>query len=241
MKTYHVLFILTFAASALCAEIIDWKDKRGNTLRASLEKTYMKDGTICGILQPENKNKQIQVSEKTLGEKSAKKMKHMFLDQFNAPGAIRGDIEGNFLNLLKTRPHHVSDNNWPRWLFPVSGSYTVTSSRPRLNQPYVWYAVLIEKKDSTRMLLRPHSTGARYSLNRKELDTNKFKRNNFSTKGEICEYTSKNSEPKVILWRCELWCNGVLIDLNSNSSEKLLSRYDIPKDWYTHKKGIFNN
>ncbi len=121
----------------------------------------------------------------------------------------------------------------------ISYSYRLTSDQKRIKRPILCCYIIVEHPDSTRQtfydnsILPSNGGSAAYSAREPEVDVNKAKSFQGKTVGSpfYPNYVFAEKD-KILILRCELWQNGVLLDAYSSKTNAEIEKLGITANWY---------
>lgn len=123
-------------------------------------------------------------------------------------------------------------------------SYTISTELPRIKQPIIMTAALVKRGNTSLFRYKgPPESQNQYGATEKEFMDSVFQ----SKKRMIVDATTvqynkiRNEKIKtfrvddnsdVLLWRIELWCDGVLLDVATDATAQKLKALSISEDWH---------
>jgi hypothetical protein len=124
----------------------------------------------------------------------------------------------------------------------VAYSYQITSGQERIKRPVLSFYLKVEHPDTTRSThYAEYNPSWRWdqaarSKREPEVAANTVRSVRGQTSGSpfFPNYVSADKD-KILVLRCELWQDGVLLDEYTSSSAKELEKLGIPPDWYQKK------
>lgn len=124
----------------------------------------------------------------------------------------------------------------------VSYSYQVTSGQERIKRPVLSFYLMVEHPDTTRSThYADYNPSWRWdqaarSKQAAEVAANTVRSVQGKTSGSpfFPNYVFADKD-KILVLRCELWQDGVLLDEYTSRNAKELEKLGIPPDWYKKK------
>ena len=121
----------------------------------------------------------------------------------------------------------------------ISYSYRLTTDQQRIKRPILSCYIIVEHPDSTRstyydISILPSLGGqAAYSARAPEVDVNKVKSFQGKTVGSpfYPNYVFAEKD-KILILRCELWQDGVLLDAYSSKTDSEIKKLGLRSGWY---------
>ena len=124
----------------------------------------------------------------------------------------------------------------------VSYSYQVTTDQERIKRPVLSFYLMVEHPDTTRSThyadYNPSWRWDQAARSKQEAevaaDTVRSVQGKTSGSPFFPNYVSADKD-KVLVLRCELWQDGVLLAEYTSKNAKELEKLGIPSDWYQKK------
>ena len=226
-----ILICTTFSASGQTSRV--WTSKSG----ATIEDVFVKTANDSVTLEKSD-GTMIQISRAGLAPQDNEYLRS--LANIGAKKEVKGKLQSGVVKLLGND-------------LVLSCTYSISTTLDRIKSPIVFTRTLVEKDDTTRMLIKGMPVSqARFgglvadhvkpdvlSTRKAEVNASTIQIGSFRTE-KIKGYVSSPvvgviqipSRSNIILWRIELWCDGVLLDAVTDATEPKLKSLSISEDWY---------